>query len=416
MTATWPSRRDDGGMSERGPARPDDDDRRPFTLVFGCLAALGVVAFVWREWVDGHELAWVAILTLAGAAAWLAAMVLVRVALRAAPATTGPLSGRADLVRVVLLFIAIACGSLVASSTQVLGFVPALAGVSLLLSQPRRPIVVGAAAAAVSLAALGVGGLISPQLVQFIGSVSGLAIVIAISLSRRQFRVAERQSWLLLEERVVAEQERAELAALNERSRIARDIHDVLAHSLGGLVLQLDAVDALLDAGQVTEAAGRVQAARRLAGEGLDEARRAVDALRDPGAGDDLAHAIEQLIATHRSLGARADLHESGEPGVLPDEAADALRRAAQEALSNARRHAPGRPTTLDLAWDPDAATLTASTPVATGATPSSVGGGHGLAGIRERMEALGGTADWSVRDGSFTVTARIPFTAEVRS
>ena len=276
-------------MSERGPARPDDDDRRPFTLVFGCLAALGVVAFVWREWADDHELAWVAILTLAGAAAWLAAMVLVRVALRAAPATTGPLSGGADRVRVVLLFIAIACGSLVASSTQVLGFVPALAGVSLLLSQPRRPIVVGAAAAAVSLAALGVGGLISPQLVQFIGSVSGLAIVVAISLSRRQFRVAERQSWLLLEERVVAEQERAELAALNERSRIARDIHDVLAHSLGGLVLQLDAVDALLDAGQVGEAAGRVRAARRLAGEGLDEARRAVDALRDPEAGADLS-------------------------------------------------------------------------------------------------------------------------------
>src|SRR6185312_3428342 len=119
----------------------------------------------------------------------------------------------------------------------------------------------------------------------------GLIVAILVGVSRRQARTGVARERALLEER-------ARTAALAERSRIARDIHDVLAHSLGGLVLQLDAVDALLESGKTAEAAGRVKAARGLAADGLDEARRAVDALRDPDTAD-LAGAIEQLVITH---------------------------------------------------------------------------------------------------------------------
>ena len=79
-------------------------------------------------------------------------------------------------------------------------------------------------------------------------------------------------------------EEKAQIELLAQRQSVARDIHDVLAHSLGGLVIQLDAVEALLESGDVDAARSRVADARALAASGLGEARRAVDALRDPDA------------------------------------------------------------------------------------------------------------------------------------
>jgi signal transduction histidine kinase len=120
------------------------------------------------------------------------------------------------------------------------------------------------------------------------------------------------------------------------------------------------------------------------------------------------------LVITHRSIGATASLATTGEPSPLSDEEAGALRRAAQEVLSNARRHAPGQPTALELDWRPEEVALTATTPLADDLDgPSSAGGGRGLAGLRERMEALGGTAQWEVRAGAFVVTAQIPLSEQ---
>jgi signal transduction histidine kinase len=382
-------------MSEPRAERPADYDRRPLARVFSVIAAFAIAAYVVRELVLGHDPLWVALVAIGSGVVWATAVLL--------PASV-------ERVRVVLFFVAVAGGSLVACSTDVLGFVPALAGISGLISRPSRSIWTGAAAAVLSLALVGVGVLFAPAAWgQLLGSVGGLVILVLISLSRRQYRAAEGQERLLLEERLTVEQERAEVAALAERSRIARDIHDVLAHSLGGLVLQLDAVEALLESGRTEEAHRRVSAARGLAAEGLEEARRAVDALRDPEAAADPAAAIERLIATHRSLGARAELHETGEPGRLDAAAAGALRRAAQEVLSNARRHAPGMPTELSLDWTPTQVAFRASTALAAGGPASHAGGGRGLTGLQERMTALGGTATAGVQGRSFVVEARIP-------
>lgn len=315
---------------------------------------------------------------------------------------------------VVACLVALAAASVVTTSTSVLGYVAGIVCLAALIAVPHWPLALGLIAAAGSAVVVAVDTLLlRADVPTTLGAFVGLIVSILIGISRRQSRTAAARERALLEER-------ARTAALTERSRIARDIHDVLAHSLGGLVLQLDAIDALLDSGKTFEAHGRVTAARGLAASGLDEARRAVDALRDPETSADLAGAIEDLVVTHRSLGGSAALAVAGAPGELSPDAAGALRRAAQEVLSNARRHAPGSATTLVLAWTPDAATLTATTPLGSGAPGSgsggsSSGGGRGLLGLRERVDAVHGSADWTVRDGAFVVTARVPRLAEAR-
>ncbi|GIF21737.1 signal transduction histidine kinase [Actinoplanes tereljensis] len=309
--------------------------------------------------------------------------------------------------RAVVYLGMIAGGSLAGASTDVVAFVPALVALLVLTGTPTIPLRVGAGAATGSVVLIGVSQLIDPEpRGAIIGVVSLLLFGVMGGLSRRQYRLSEEQSRALLEEKVLVEQERAQLAALTERSRIARDLHDVLAHSLGGLVIQLEAVDALLESDRPAEARDRVQAARKLAVSGLDEARRAVTALREPD--EPLSAIVAALAATHRSLGGQIAVRGDADRGALSPAARTAVHRAVQELLTNARRHAPGAPTTLDLDWDDNLLTITASTP--TGDAPGHVspGGGHGLAGMRERIVEVGGAMD--VRAGAaFDVVLRVP-------
>lgn len=206
---------------------------------------------------------------------------------------------------------------------------------------------------------------------------------------------------------------------------LARDIHDVLAHSLGGLVIQLDAMDALLESGHVGEAASRVRDARMLAAAGLSEARRAVDALRDPAAtgaagadasatraevrGAELSTEIADLAAAHERLGMLIRYTETGAGRGLPAATAHAFRRVAQESLSNARKHAPGASVTMELVWHSHRLALTVSNPLraAAPAPSASSGGGYGLRGMRERFDALtDGCIEAGVRDDCFVISA----------
>jgi signal transduction histidine kinase len=252
------------------------------------------------------------------------------------------------------------------------------------------------AVAALVIAAGAAGDGLRPGLV--LSSDAGAVVALLVGITRRQARVAERRERELQERALASEREAARSRLLAERTAVARDIHDVLAHSLGGLVIQLDAVAALLESGRTEEASGRVEQARRLAGDGLADARRAVAALRDPDAAAPPPAAeptMEDFIATHHSLGAAVEVEGDLALDGLDPAHRDALVRAVQEALSNARRHAPGATTRLRMDRLADGRAFRIATPLTS--APASPGGGHGLTGMRERFAALG--------DGS-TVTA----------
>jgi signal transduction histidine kinase len=301
----------------------------------------------------------------------------------------------------------VAGGSLAGPGTDVVGFVPAVSGLLLLFGTPAVPIAVAASAGLGSAALIWLSAVLWPAAGGALGGVTALLLICSLGgLSRRSYRVSEAQNRALLEERVTVEQERAQVAALTERSRIARDLHDVLAHSLGGLVIQLEVVDALLESGRAGEARSRVRAARALAVSGFDEAKRAVSALREPSR--PLSAIVGGLADTHRSLNGQVAVRGDADRGVLGLAGQDAARRAVQELLTNARRHAPDAPTTLDLDWDDNMLTITASTPPGRPPDGRPPGDGHGLTGMRERVTEAGGTM--TVRPGPpFEVVLRLP-------
>ncbi|GLZ81582.1 hypothetical protein Afil01_63890 [Actinorhabdospora filicis] len=194
-------------------------------------------------------------------------------------------------------------------------------------------------------------------------------------------------------------------AVHSERARIARELHDLLAHSLSAQVVHLEAARLQLRAHDTDAALERVELARDLARRGLDEARSAVAALRED---------LPPLPSTLRSLAAEfatatgrdCEVVIDGEPRPLPTEAALAVTRTAQEALTNVRRHAPGSPARVVLAFGAAECVLEITNPASP--TPGEPGGGYGLVGMRERAELLSGTLETTTGD-VFTVRLRIP-------
>jgi len=225
--------------------------------------------------------------------------------------------------------------------------------------------------------------------------------------SRRQFQDRAAQAEQLLAARVRADTAHAHAAALAERNRIGREIHDVLAHSLGALAVQLEAADALLESESNTATArDYVQQARCLAVEGLTEARAAVHALRDRP-----VMLSEQLVALAATGG--AVLSVTGSERRLNPDVEHALYRAAQEALSNVRKHAPGAPVTLHLDYGRTGTVLVVQNgpcPDARAAGPlRQTGGGVGLQGMRERIELLGGEVTAAEQEAGWMVRAVVP-------
>jgi signal transduction histidine kinase len=191
---------------------------------------------------------------------------------------------------------------------------------------------------------------------------------------------------------------RADAAVLGERARIARDLHDVLAHTLGGLVLQLDALDAVVSTRDDAEVTTRVRRARAMAAGGLDEAKKAVDALRSFD--DPLDVTLASLVDQASMAGTPVALTVTGDTDV-PATVADVLASIAVEALTNTRKHAPGQPVQVELRASGTTVALHVENPLTEPPAP----GGHGLRGMRERAELVGSTltagpvgARWVVR------------------
>jgi len=199
----------------------------------------------------------------------------------------------------------------------------------------------------------------------------------------------------------------AESVALAERGRLARDMHDVLAHSLSALALQLEGARLLArDRDTDPEVVAAIERAHHLAADGLDEARAAIGALRG-----DAMPGPERLRALADGFGDRARLTVSGEPHALPSEARLAIYRTAQEALTNVTRHSDAERVELRLAYERDGTRLEIEdsgpgVPVPAGA---SLGGGYGITGMRERAELLGGRLDAGPTERGFRIELWLP-------
>ncbi len=269
------------------------------------------------------------------------------------------------------------------------------------------------------------------------GTLLGLPTVLVagfmIGRNRAAYRIRAEQAAALLTQReqLQAEQRRADL--LDERARIAREIHDVLAHSLGALGIQIQAARSVLtDRGDIAQASELLAAAQRMASEGLVETRRAISALHAD------ALPLEQELARATTTcadryGVVVKMRTDGTPRPVQPDATIALLRVAQEALVNAAKHAPGQPVTVRLEFGPGDIRLTvrndltprtggpiSTTPASSAGTSTDAAGGagtavstadagYGLTSMRERLRLLNGMLDAGPADGQWTVTAWLP-------
>jgi signal transduction histidine kinase len=208
--------------------------------------------------------------------------------------------------------------------------------------------------------------------------------------------------------------QQAQLAAAAERARIAREVHDIVAHNIAVMITLADgaAYTAGASPGQSASLMGQVSATGRSA---LAEMRRLVGVLREPA---EPGHApqpglddVEELIATVRAAGLPARLTVAGPPFPLPPSAQLALYCITQEALTNTLKHAPGATAEVRVAYLPGQVELEVTDDggpgVPAGAEPPGPrGSGHGIAGMRERAATFGGQvaagpspgAGWRVR------------------
>ncbi|SDZ44685.1 Signal transduction histidine kinase [Amycolatopsis xylanica] len=226
-----------------------------------------------------------------------------------------------------------------------------------------------------------------------------MLLLLLLGLNRRQYEVQAEQAHALLEQTKLAQAEHARAAALDERTRIAREIHDVLAHSLGALGVQLELAEALLaEKSDVDSALATIRRSRRLAADGLAEARNAVAALRRDV--PSLIEALEALVDAHHGV---VDFEATGAARPLPTAATVSLVGTAREALTNAAKHAPGVPVTMTLEFEEGTVRL-----IVRNEASGVAGTGFGLTGMGERLALADGTLTSGFEGKYWVVSAEV--------
>jgi signal transduction histidine kinase len=217
----------------------------------------------------------------------------------------------------------------------------------------------------------------------------------------------------------LAERERdalARVAVAEERARIARELHDIVAHAVSVMVLQVGAVRHRLPAGDDSEALTGVEQAGRTA---LAEMRRLLAAMRSEEDGDDVKFTpqpgldgLDLLLEQAGRAGLPARLHVDGEPFPLPRGVDLSAYRIVQEGLTNALKHARATIADVTVRYLPEEVQLEVRDD-GKGAS-SSDGLGHGLIGVRERVKIYGGEMSAGTANGrGFILSARLPIAAE---
>ncbi|QRP44078.1 sensor histidine kinase [Amycolatopsis sp. FDAARGOS 1241] len=235
-----------------------------------------------------------------------------------------------------------------------------------------------------------------------------LAVMILLAASRRDRAARLEQTELALARAQTAAEEHARAAALAERARIAREVHDVLAHSLAGLALNLQGARLMLVRdGASSEALAQIERAQKLASDGLSEARKAVAALREDAV--PVERAVADLLAAYRlDTGARADLVVAGDPRELDAAVNTTLVRAVQEALANTRKHAPGAAVDVMLAFAGQQVELTVLDRQGR-RPPDAPAPGYGLRGMGERVALLEGKLESGPGEDGWRIHLTVP-------
>jgi len=257
----------------------------------------------------------------------------------------------------------------------------------------------------ISLSMLPEGGLSRLSLSQMLMRIMLLYLVpVIVSIlaerERQQHARLEKAHQRLRRHAVAMEQ----LAVSRERNRMARDLHDTLAHSLSALTVQLEALRTLMD-NEPAAARAAVDDIAELARRGLEESRRAIQALRsDPVDTLGLTAALRETLQGLQSrAGVEATLSTAGEESAITPEEAQALYRIAEEALSNVERHAGARQVDARIDFGADRVDLVVRDD-GTGFDPETVQlERYGLTGMRERAAMIGASVDVNSRPGGGT-------------
>lgn len=254
-----------------------------------------------------------------------------------------------------------------------------------------------------------------------VGQVAGPDVVVAVAFGiGLAFARIRRRSQALEVQAARAESERleaAERAAAQERARIARELHDVISHDVSLMVLQASVERRVhADEGPTAQTLATIESTGR---EALAELRRMLGVLRhdaqdaplrpQPGTSE-----LSELVAQARAAGVAVELTVEGRPVAVPPGLDIAVYRIVQESITNAAKHAPGATVTATLRYQERALEIE----VVNDAGPAAQAvplpaGGHGLAGMHERVALFGGDLEATPEDsGGFRVRARLPLPA----
>lgn len=290
-------------------------------------------------------------------------------------------------------------------------------GAAVWIAVTRLPLVLGIGLGTAITVAMDIAmGLTGGSSAEILATTLLAALLGLVAYFIKQARASQDRTELLLAQLEDAREEQTRAAAIAERGRIASELHDVLAHSLSGAAIQLQGARKLAEREQTTpQMRAAIDRASQLVKDGLANARQAVCALR----GDELPGItqLEALIASFRDdMHVDVSLSIEGSARALPAEASLALYRGAQEALTNVARYAPGATTNVVLRYDTDHTSLSVDDqlPARTSTLEiegglKGVGGGRGLAGMRERLEQAGGSMQAGPTENGWRVDLDVP-------
>ena len=252
--------------------------------------------------------------------------------------------------------------------------------------------------------------------VEVLISATGVVIALLVGLLGRSTTDANQQRAVAQAARQDAWEAQLNEARLLERERIAREMHDVVAHRISLIALHAGALAHHMRSDE-GEAGDLARAIQTNAQSSLDELRTMLARLRGstapPEPPQPTLTGLDALLADARSTGQQVAVELDGDPASVPDRVSRHAYRIVQEGLTNARKHAPGAPVNLSLETTADRLRVVVRNRLADLAQPDRSGSGLGLVGIAERIDLVGGDLSHGIEGGEFILEATLPHAPE---